>query len=345
MMAAMQNRVAEHRRRLGISQLELSTATKLSRQLVSALETGRHVPSVKAAMAIAQVLGTSVEELFGDTDRLNRFVPGVGAEPSSATAVVAVGVGDAVAYHPAADAGHYWSRADGLYRDGQVRLFADSDPAGIAVAGCDPALGLASALLPNQGVQRVVAMPASSRKAQSALDARRLHGAVIHGRPGMLAQGELAVRRFVLARWQVGLASLPGVRIDLERLARGTLTATRRDADAEVTRALDRKLHEFGGAANIKGPAVATHLDAARRVSYGAAQVAVTMEAAARAFQLDFVPLEEHVCELRIDIESVALPGVQGLIELIGSRSFQTRLQAVGGYDLSETGRAVPETV
>lgn len=337
----MENRVATRRKQLAMSQLELSRASKLSRQLVSALETGRHVPSVKAAMAIARVLGSTVEEIFGETGGNIASVPALGEEPAAAVSVVVVRVDDKLSYHPLAEAGQSWGRADGLYRDGQVRLFDDSDTAGIVLAGCDPALGLAASLLPNKGPQRVVSLAATSGRALKALDEGRIHGALVHGMPGHLRNGSREVRRFILARWRVGLASLPGVKIDIERLARGTLSTTRRDPDSEVQRALERKLADLGGAAKMKGPSVASHLDAARRVSYGSVDVAVTMEAAARAFGLDFLEMEEHVCELRIGAEWADLPGTQGILDLIASQSFHARLQAVGGYDITEAGTEV----
>jgi hypothetical protein len=290
-------------------------------------------------MAIARVLGSNVEEIFGESGGVTNYVPIFGEEPIGAVGVVTVRVGESVSYHPLAEVGQSWGRADGLYRDGQITLFEDSDSSGIALAGCDPALGLAASLLPNQGPQRVVGIAAPSGRAIKALDERRIHGALVHGRPGHLPLGRRPARRFILARWRVGLACLPGMRIDLEKIARGGLTTTRRDPEAEVHKALERRLSELGGAAKIKGPSVSGHLDAARRVSYGAVQVALTMEAAARAFGLDFLELEEHVCELRVDEEWADLPGAQAFLELIRSESFHARLQAVGGYDVSEAGQ------
>lgn len=321
-----------------MSQLELARASKLSRPLVSALETGRHVPSVKAALAVAEVLGTTVEEVFG-TDALNRFVPALGDKPPAAVAVTAVRVGGALTYHPLAESGQSWGRADGFFRDGRVTLFDDCDPAGVALAGCDPALGLVSLLLPHQGPLRLVSIPAPSGASLRALDEGRIHGALVHGRPGHLKEGARPVRRFNVARWSVGLACLPGTQIDLEQLARGGLSATRRDPESEIFQALERAMGALGGTAGIRGPAVATHLDAARRVSYGAVEVALTMEAAARAFNLEFVELEEHVSQLRIDEEWAGLPGIQAVLDVLSSGSFHARLKAVGGYDLSETGQ------
>src|SRR5688500_11801450 len=47
------------------SQQELASAAGLSRPEVSAVETGRVVPSVKVALALGRALGLSVEALFG----------------------------------------------------------------------------------------------------------------------------------------------------------------------------------------------------------------------------------------------------------------------------------------
>ena len=152
----MRNSVADRRKTLGLTQTELALASQLSRPLISAVETGRHVPSVKAALAIAEVLGTTVEEVFGEPDSMENQVPALGNPPAADAPVVAVRVGDLLSYHPLPDhgvAGASWDRADGLYRNGRVELFEDADTSGFAVAGCEPALGLAASLLPGTGPQ------------------------------------------------------------------------------------------------------------------------------------------------------------------------------------------------
>jgi len=50
----------------GLSQEELAAEVGATRQTVSALERGTSIPSVSLALAIARVLGYTVEELFGD---------------------------------------------------------------------------------------------------------------------------------------------------------------------------------------------------------------------------------------------------------------------------------------
>src|SRR5579871_703769 len=73
MMTAMAkqhlNRVREQRLARSLSQAELAMQSGLSRPAVSAIEIGRLVPSVAAALALARVFGCSVEELFGAGSR------------------------------------------------------------------------------------------------------------------------------------------------------------------------------------------------------------------------------------------------------------------------------------
>jgi putative transcriptional regulator len=60
----MQNDVRERRANRGISQGELGKALGVSRQTINAIETGRYLPSLPLAMALARYFGTSVEEMF-----------------------------------------------------------------------------------------------------------------------------------------------------------------------------------------------------------------------------------------------------------------------------------------
>ena len=60
----LENDVRGYRTRLGWSQDELARRSGLSRAGISAIETGRLVPSTAAALALAAALGCTVEALF-----------------------------------------------------------------------------------------------------------------------------------------------------------------------------------------------------------------------------------------------------------------------------------------
>ncbi len=60
----MDNDVRALRTAKGLSQGELAEALRVSRQTVNSVETGRYVPSLPLAIAMAQFFGLKVEEMF-----------------------------------------------------------------------------------------------------------------------------------------------------------------------------------------------------------------------------------------------------------------------------------------
>ena len=62
----MQNDVRELREVLGLSHGQLADALGVSRQTVNAIETGRYLPSLPLAFALARFFGRRLEEIFHD---------------------------------------------------------------------------------------------------------------------------------------------------------------------------------------------------------------------------------------------------------------------------------------
>jgi putative transcriptional regulator len=60
----MRNSVRERRSRCGISQGALADVLGVSRQTINAIETGRYLPSLPLAFALARFFETSIESLF-----------------------------------------------------------------------------------------------------------------------------------------------------------------------------------------------------------------------------------------------------------------------------------------
>jgi putative transcriptional regulator len=60
------NDVRRRRAEQGLSQAALGQAMGVSRQTINAIETGRYLPSLPLAIALARYFGTSVEEMFSD---------------------------------------------------------------------------------------------------------------------------------------------------------------------------------------------------------------------------------------------------------------------------------------
>jgi putative transcriptional regulator len=62
----VENDVRARRADRGLSQAALGEAMGVSRQTINAIETGRYLPSLPLAIALARYFGTSVEEMFSD---------------------------------------------------------------------------------------------------------------------------------------------------------------------------------------------------------------------------------------------------------------------------------------
>ncbi len=60
----MRNDVRARRVQRGLSQAELARAMGVSRQTINSIETGRYLPSLPLAMALAAYFHTTVEEVF-----------------------------------------------------------------------------------------------------------------------------------------------------------------------------------------------------------------------------------------------------------------------------------------
>jgi DNA-binding XRE family transcriptional regulator/molybdate-binding protein len=331
-------RIRAARESRGWSQQELADRAGVTRQLVGAVEAGRHAPNVAAALGLARALGTTVEALFVDGSGAAP-VEAVGGEAGSGS-VWAATVGDRTVVVPVdhVAASEQWAFADGTVVEGSLDLLPGSEPAGLLVVGCDPLLGLLAEATERRGGHRILVAHASTGAALAALAAGRVHGAVVHGLPGDLAEAPVPVRRFQVATWQVGLAS--GRRAGpptVEELAERSIRVVQREEAAGSQRSLRRALDGLGASARLPGPLGSGHVDVARRVAQGAG-TGVTMEAAARSFGLGFRPLEEHRVELWLSEPWAALPAAVALLDALAGPEVRERARVIGGYDLSGAG-------
>ncbi len=82
-----------------------------------------------------------------------------------------------------------------------------------------------------------------------------------------------------------------------------------------------------------------THSEVARTIAEGRADVGLGVEAAARAYGLDFLPLTTERYDLVIPAEIWSRPPVQALARWLTTDEASTRIKALGGYDVRQTGR------
>jgi putative molybdopterin biosynthesis protein len=65
------------------------------------------------------------------------------------------------------------------------------------------------------------------------------------------------------------------------------------------------------------------------------------VRAAARAFELDFVPVTREPYDLVLERAALDSELLTPLWELLASEDFRAEVDGLGGYDTSETGRRV----
>ena len=313
----------------GLTQTALAVRAGVSRQLVGAVEAGRHLPRVDAALALAAALAVNVDDLFVADTRAVDIVSGT--PPRDGTLVRAALVGERIVTAAARIGPDGWDVADGVVEAGEFSPF-DRTRQGPVLAGCEPGLELVERLLREGGIGAVT-VGASSASARAALAAGRVHGAVVHG-AGVLPAHEDAVCVHI-ARWRVGLAAgkdaTPGWSGDA--LA-GRLAVVQREEGAGVQHAFENALEVAGP---VAGPRVGSHLEAARRAVLTGLP-AVTIEPAALAVGATFHPLEVHQAQLLIAIDWIEEASVAAALDVLASRRFQDRLAAIGGYDLDGCG-------
>jgi len=221
-IARTPSRVRNARVALGMSQAALAAATRLSRQSIGAIESGRATPAVDVALRIASTLESSVEELFSTPRQQAPLV--TEATSSSPTERVALAqiAGRWLSY--GLDGEATWTAADGLLSQaGDVRAGLGAragrkgraphgsvpvDPVrpleevhhNLVLMGCAVGLGLlADRLNSRPGAGRFLWLSRSSTDALSALARRQTHLAGVHLTDEKTGESNVAdVRRHLL---------------------------------------------------------------------------------------------------------------------------------------------------
>ncbi len=81
-----------------------------------------------------------------------------------------------------------------------------------------------------------------------------------------------------------------------------------------------------------------THMAVAAAIKTGTADCGMGVESAAKAMELDFIPIAWEDYDLLLREELLETEEIQKLLEVIRHNSFKQQIEALGGYDCSETG-------
>jgi molybdate-binding protein/DNA-binding XRE family transcriptional regulator len=357
----------------GLSQQQLAGVAGVTRQAVSAVESGHSDPSLRVALGLARALGMTVEALFGPGEPgdpvLAQPVAPVSA-PGSRVALATVGDtfvalpldADLAARLGFGAAGGLTVRGGGsqgtqgtqgaLGVQGAQRAQVAVRPIGpprptVVVAGCDPALPLLEtplALL--DPPLAFVWWPCGSAEALRLAAAGLVHAAGVHrvgrgeGDDTSGIPGGAEVVGF--ASWREGLVVRPGAGVrGLDDVARQGLRLVNREPGAQARTLLDRERLRLGlEPSQLPGydSVAAGHLQVAAAIVGGLADAGVSSEPAALAYGLDFIPLAEERFDLLLPAKYAASREVQGLLKVLTSPWLLTQLASLPGYDAARCG-------
>ena len=86
---------------------------------------------------------------------------------------------------------------------------------------------------------------------------------------------------------------------------------------------------------------VSTHLEVGLRILRGAADVGLATRTTAQLLGLDFIPLTRERFDMLVPKDRFFTRGIQVLLGIVGSREFRERVDTLGGYDVTESGRII----
>jgi putative molybdopterin biosynthesis protein len=361
------NKLAAIRRKRGFSAVDLAGRVGVSRQTIHAIEAGTYVPNTLVALKLARALDVSVENIFSFSQEdsagempIERItlLAGSGMVRAGQHVQLCRVDGKMVASTFSAIP---WCvpLSDAVLLDktkARVIRGAEEFQNRILIAGCDPAMSLLARYLQSAGIETVLAHRNSSA-ALGLLKEGCVHVAGTHLRDaasgesntaqiGRLFRGDsVAVVSFAI--WEQGIVvargnpkSIGGV----DDLPRRDVTIVNREGGSGSRVLLDSSLATAGiQARKVRGydRTAAGHLAAAAEVRSGAVDCCVAPRAAARVFNLDFVPLASERYDLVIRRRHLDLRGVQVLLETLSRASFRRDLASLGGYDTTVAGQSV----
>lgn len=321
----------------GWSQAELAQRSGVPRATISAVETGRVVPSVQIALALAQSLERTVEALFepGPGQLTWAWPPPEGPVRFWAAEVggrpLAYPVEPVASPYPHDGVGQPW--AD-LPAPSQENLRNT-----LVLASCDPSAPLWAHALAERGVRLLLlnrpSAVALNLLRQGLIHAAGVHFSTPHNPEANRDAGGEGLRWLPGARWEVGVVLAAQLR------RRALIDVVRQDASwvnrpqgSGARASLDRLLQAHRGDRPVpKGyeREVRDHVAVAEAVASGFADAGVALRVVAHERGLGFRLVETALYELAVRAEAVHDPRVVALRAVLESARFARTLSEVPG--------------
>jgi len=369
----VQNKLAQVRRKRGMSASRLASLAGISRQAIYAIESASYVPNTTVGLKLARALDVPLEDVF----QLEQDVP----RPTRTTDVTPI-LGD-----------------EGLHAGQPLRiclvnrrlvatipesgtlglppidalLLEDASKPGATVkakvledtwrqnnraliAGCDPSATLVAQHMQRKGFDLVITYQNSSR-ALDLLKEGLVHIAGTHlsdkktgesNLPKVVQMfGKNSVAVIAFAVWEEGIVVARGNPKNIASIAdftRRDVRITNRELGSGCRFLLDSAVQKLGiDSKDMEGydRIALGHLPAALQVKTGESDCCISTRAAAKVFALDFIPIATKRYDLVIRRSHLKLPQVQTLLEMLGKTSIRHEIESVTSYDMQAAGERI----
>jgi molybdate-binding protein/transcriptional regulator with XRE-family HTH domain len=343
------SRLTQLRQRRGWTQADLAGRSGVSRAEISAIETGRLVPSVAVALKLATALEEPVEVVFGSAGEVIELEWAwrrADADPR----VWQASVNGRRLLFPVEPTAAGAIPHDGRAHDCRLQLLggaATPPERTLVMAGCDPLVGLLARELAAAHGIRVLPLLRSSAHALELLRRGLVHVAGLHytdagGRSTndevvreTLGPGHRLIHQL---RWDAGIAVWPQRRERTPRaLLRARIRWVNREEGSAARRVFDTLL------ATRRRPdgydhVVRDHRAVAATVSSGWAEAGLCVKPAAAEAQLGFIPLHQEAYELCVAEAQLDDPRVRALLAVLQSSVYRQWLGDTPGCHARDTG-------
>jgi molybdate-binding protein/transcriptional regulator with XRE-family HTH domain len=346
MIEKLPNTLKSQRLRRQWSQAELAQRARISRAAVSAIEINRLVPSVAAALALANALDCSVEDLFGQAKTSPpEEVVWAWPPPQGTCRFWRATVGGRTLLYPVETTAAGTVEHDGVYEEEIFHTRSRSAPEQtVVLACCDPAAALLAAEINRLSGLRVIALTRSSQQALVLLAQGLVHVAGVHlsskRSPDANARAVAnrlgpGFRLLRVAHWQEGIALSSGSRVrTIQAAVRSKLRWIGREPGSGARQCLDELFDQRPPARR----AALDHRGVAEAIRCGWADAGVCLRLVSEEAGLRFLSVREEIYELCFAGASEADPRIRALKEAVRSASYRKLLEDLPGYDPAECG-------
>jgi molybdate-binding protein/DNA-binding XRE family transcriptional regulator len=354
----------ELRQKKGLTQSQLADMLDIKRQAVYDIESGRYLPNTLLALRLARIMGVTVEDIFEEKYGSGKKIEMADEISTDGRINIAKVRGKLIGYPMTGknNISQGFQPADGIYLGGgDVQLFKHESVIDntVVLLGCDPAFNILSSHVSGTSDTFMHYRFASSRKALECLAAGQAHVAGTHLQNTGNSEANIEFARQILrdqtvaivafAEFEEGILVAPGNPRGIKGIDDLTASGLRfinREEGAALRMLLDDYLKEKNiPAESISGydKCVYSHSEGAQMIRFGLADAALGLRAIADIYELGFVPLSAVRCDLVIPADLMDIRAVHVLMDVLQTKRLRVELQALSGYDTSNTGKIILE--